>query len=88
MFVVGPTLFILKFVIGATGHYIQHLPETSLRMFTFSQEGSNWISTWTLFYWGWWIAWSPFVGMTASLYVEESEPANRTAEMAEQASRP
>ncbi|MBK1697978.1 BCCT family transporter [Rhodovibrio salinarum] len=63
VFVVGPTLFILKFVIGATGHYIQHLPETSLRMFTFSQEGSNWISTWTLFYWGWWIAWSPFVGM-------------------------
>jgi len=63
VFVAGPTLFILEFMIGSTGHYLQHLPETSLRVFTFSDEGAQWISSWTLFYWGWWIAWSPFVGM-------------------------
>lgn len=63
VFLAGPTVFILKFVVGSTGHYLQHLPETSLRLFTFSKEGSSWISSWTLFYWGWWIAWSPFVGM-------------------------
>jgi choline/glycine/proline betaine transport protein len=39
------------------------LPETSLRIFTFSEDGSSWMSSWTLFYWGWWIAWSPFVGL-------------------------
>lgn len=63
VFLVGPTLFTLKFMVQSTGYYIQHLPETSMRLFTFSKEGSQWLSDWTLFYWGWWIAWSPFVGM-------------------------
>jgi len=63
VFVAGPTLFILEFMVGSAGHYLQHLPETSLRVFTFSQEGSDWMASWTLFYWGWWIAWSPFVGL-------------------------
>ena len=63
VFVVGPTLFILEMIVGSTGHYIQHLPETSLRMFAFSKDGGEWINSWTIFYWGWWIAWSPFVGM-------------------------
>jgi choline/glycine/proline betaine transport protein len=30
---------------------------------TESYTGSNWQNAWTVFYWGWWIAWSPFVGM-------------------------
>lgn len=63
VFIAGPTLFILDFIVGSTGYYLQHLPETSLRIFTFSQDGSSWMSSWTLFYWGWWIAWSPFVGL-------------------------
>jgi len=63
VFLVGPTLFLLQFMITSTGHYLQHLPETSLRMFTFDPEGEKWLSSWTLFYWGWWIAWSPFVGL-------------------------
>ena len=63
VFVAGPTLFILEFMVSSAGHYLQHLPETSLRTFTFSSEGSSWLDSWTLFYWGWWIAWSPFVGM-------------------------
>lgn len=34
------------------------------RTFTlFAYEPNHWISDWTLFYWAWWIAWSPFVGM-------------------------
>jgi len=63
VFVLGPTLFILDALPSATGQYVQHLPETSLRTFAFSESGSAWIGDWTLFYWGWWIAWSPFVGM-------------------------
>jgi choline/glycine/proline betaine transport protein len=63
VFLAGPTLFILQYLVQSVGYYFQHLPATSLRIFTFSQEGQDWMSAWTLFYWGWWIAWSPFVGM-------------------------
>ncbi|TMV60652.1 BCCT family transporter, partial [Thioclava sp. BHET1] len=63
VFVAGPTLFILNFTLGTTGYYLQHIVGTSLRMFTLDPKGSDWLSSWTLFYWGWWIAWSPFVGM-------------------------
>ena len=63
VFIAGPTLFILDYAVQATGYYLQHLPWTSLRTFAFSDEGHQWLEDWTLFYWGWWIAWSPFVGM-------------------------
>ena len=63
VFVVGPTLFILNFMVQSTGDYLQHLPITSLKAWAFSEDGKDWLNSWTLFYWGWWIAWSPFVGM-------------------------
>ncbi|MEX1082334.1 MAG: BCCT family transporter [Halofilum sp. (in: g-proteobacteria)] len=63
VFVVGPTIFILEFMVSSTGHYLQHLPEKSFQMYSFSEAGSDWMGSWTLFYWGWWISWSPFVGM-------------------------
>ena len=63
VFIAGPTLFILEYTVQSTGYYIQNLPATSLRIFAFSDEGHAWIDSWTLFYWGWWISWSPFVGM-------------------------
>jgi choline/glycine/proline betaine transport protein len=63
VFLVGPTLFVLEFMVSGMGHYLQHLPESSFRMYTFSEAGSDWLGSWTLFYWGWWISWSPFVGM-------------------------
>jgi len=66
VFLAGPTLFILKFLVQSVGYYIQNLPATSLRIFAFggaSGDGGGWMISWTIFYWGWWIAWSPFVGM-------------------------
>jgi choline/glycine/proline betaine transport protein len=63
VFIVGPTLFILDYTVQSTGYYLQHLPWTSLNTHTFSDEGRKWLEGWTLFYWAWWIAWSPFVGM-------------------------
>ncbi|MFP3959353.1 MAG: BCCT family transporter [Spirochaetaceae bacterium] len=59
--VVGPTLFIFNAFGENLGHYIQYLPE--LATWNETYEGSNWQHSWTVFYWGWWIAWSPFVGM-------------------------
>ena len=58
---VGPTLFIIGTFIESTGQYIQALP--SLSLWTESISGSDWQSGWTVFYWGWWISWAPFVGM-------------------------
>ncbi|WP_018233838.1 BCCT family transporter [Thioalkalivibrio thiocyanodenitrificans] len=57
----GPTLFILRFLLDSTGAYLQQLIELSLH--TDAIGGSGWQKDWTMFYWAWWIAWSPFVGI-------------------------
>lgn len=59
--ILGPTLFILNAFGENLGHYIQYLPQLSTWNETY--ETSTWQHSWTVFYWGWWIAWSPFVGM-------------------------
>lgn len=58
---VGPTLFIFKAFGENLGHYLQYLPR--LATWNETYEASSWQHSWTVFYWGWWIAWSPFVGM-------------------------
>jgi len=58
---VGPTVFILGGFTQNFGYYLTRLPEMSLWTETF--RGSNWQGGWTMFYWAWWISWSPFVGM-------------------------
>ena len=63
VFFVGPTLFILDALVDNIGYYLQNLVRTSFETFPFSESGSEWQATYTLFYWGWWISWSPFVGM-------------------------
>ena len=59
--IVGPTVFIIGTFIESTGAYIQVLP--SLSTWTESLSGTSWQGGWTVFYWGWWISWAPFVGM-------------------------
>ncbi len=58
--VVGPTKFILDSFVEDLGYYISTLPALSFWTEAFSED--HWQANWTLFYWGWWIAWSPFVG--------------------------
>ncbi|RDW15835.1 BCCT family transporter [Oceanobacillus arenosus] len=60
--VVGPTLTIIKVFFNTTGLYVSDFIQMSLRLIPFG-EGAEWIASWTLFYWAWWIAWAPFVGM-------------------------
>ena len=62
VFAVGPTLYLLDSLMTDTGYYLQHIVQTSLTMFP-SGKGEDFQKAWTLFYWGWWISWSPFVGM-------------------------
>ena len=62
VFLVGPTLYLLSYMATDTGYYLQHLIYTSLHIFS-NEKGVDFQKAWTLFYWGWWISWSPFVGM-------------------------
>ena len=57
----GPTLFILGSFVQTLGYYIATLPTLSLWTETFEQ--TDWQNSWTVFYWGWWVSWSPFVGI-------------------------
>ena len=61
LFVVGPTVFILSTFTESLGGYLTHLPTMAFRTGAFG--GSEFLNAWTIFYWAWWISWTPFVGM-------------------------
>jgi choline/glycine/proline betaine transport protein len=70
MLVVGPTVFIFGTLADGLAAYLGNL--LTLSFFTGTVGGTaalggytvkGWMGSWTIFYWGWWIAWSPFVGM-------------------------
>ena len=57
----GPTLFILNGFVQNVGYYVQNFA----RLATWNETyiGTSWQNSWTVFYYAWWISWSPFVGM-------------------------
>lgn len=59
--IAGPTIYILSGFTQNIGYYMANFIEMSMWTETF--QNSNWQSAWTVFYWAWWISWSPFVGM-------------------------
>ncbi|OEY73415.1 BCCT family transporter [Salegentibacter salarius] len=59
--ILGPTIFIFRSFVENTGSYLFNFIEISTWSETFT--GGSWQNDWTVFYWGWWIGWSPFVGM-------------------------
>lgn len=59
--VVGPTGFLFKALVQNFGLYLDHFFERTFTLYAY--EPRAWMADWTLFYWAWWIAWSPFVGM-------------------------
>lgn len=58
----GNTEFLLAVLIQNFGDYLSQFPKLSLSSFPFEQP-KEWMNSWTLFFWAWWIAWSPFVGL-------------------------
>lgn len=64
VFIGGPTLFILNVIPNAIGAFIRDLPEMASRTAA-STDGTmaDWLSSWTVFYWAWWVSWTPFVGL-------------------------
>jgi len=61
VFLCGPTIYLLNAFVQNIGQYASQIIEMSF--WTEVYEQSNWQKNWTIFYWAWWIAWSPFVGM-------------------------
>ncbi len=59
--ILGPTVLIFKTFVENTGIYLADLVPTTFKLYAY--EPTDWIGGWTLFYWGWWISWSPFVGL-------------------------
>ena len=57
----GPTVAIIDTVTTTLGNYLSEFVRMSLRMTPF--RDSTWVGGWTVFYWAWWISWSPFVGL-------------------------
>ncbi|MGV9670521.1 MULTISPECIES: BCCT family transporter [unclassified Gordonia (in: high G+C Gram-positive bacteria)] len=64
VFVVGPTVFILNVLPTTLGAYANDITAFSARSSaTVDADGAAWLSSWTIFYWAWWVSWTPFVGM-------------------------
>jgi len=61
VFAVGPTIFILETFLQNTGSYLNNIIERTFNLQAYTR--SDWIGNWTLFIFGWTIAWSPFVGL-------------------------
>lgn len=61
VFFAGPTLYQLNILVSTFGDYVQNIVETSLWLDI--RPDSTWQNDWTLFYWGWWLSWCPFVGI-------------------------
>ncbi|WP_454006786.1 BCCT family transporter [Alcaligenes sp. Marseille-Q7550] len=58
---VGPTAFLMNAFVQNIGGYLDNFFARSFSTQAFREQ--DWMKAWTLFYWAWWIAWSPFVGM-------------------------
>ncbi len=58
----GPTQHLFNTLIQNLGDYLAVLPRKSFDVYAYNQS-NDWLGNWTVFYWAWWIAWAPFVGL-------------------------
>ncbi len=59
--IVGPTLFIIDSFVENLGNYFKGL--INISFWNEAYTGGDWQNSWTIFYWAWWVSWSPFVGI-------------------------
>ncbi|KEQ15425.1 choline transporter [Endozoicomonas montiporae] len=59
--ILGPTVLLLQMFVQNTGGYLSGIVDKTFNLYAY--EGNDWIGGWTLFYWAFWLSWSPFVGM-------------------------
>lgn len=58
---VGPTVVLLGFFAQNTGDYLADLVGKTFNLYAYTP--TEWLGGWTIFYWGWWLSWAPFVGL-------------------------
>ncbi len=63
VFVVGPTVFILNLLPTSMGAYAADFMDMSARSAANEPDAGKWLASWTIFYWAWWVSWTPFVGL-------------------------
>lgn len=63
VFVVGPTVVQLNLIPGSLGSYLENFLMMAGRTAENGEAAADFSSSWTIFYWAWWVSWSPFVGM-------------------------
>ncbi|UNX55250.1 BCCT family transporter [Georgenia sp. TF02-10] len=64
LLLLGPTLYLLRDLVQSFGNYLQNIVPLTFHASTYTgAEGLEWQGSWTIFYWGWWISWAPFVGV-------------------------
>lgn len=59
----GETAFLLNALTENVGRFLMTLPSRTLQTFVYEPGGSEWMGGWTLFFWAFWLAWGPFVGV-------------------------
>jgi len=59
--VLGSTIFLMQALIQNVGAYLSDIVNATFNLYAYQK--SEWIGGWTIFYWAWWLAWAPFVGM-------------------------
>ncbi|XOV82823.1 MAG: BCCT family transporter [bacterium] len=57
----GPTVFLLQMFMQNTGDYLADIVGKTFNLYAY--QPTDWLGGWTIFYWGWWISWAPFVGL-------------------------
>jgi choline/glycine/proline betaine transport protein len=58
---IGPTVYLLQTFVQNTGYYLSELVAKTFNLYAYNP--TDWIGGWTIFYWGWWLSWAPFVGL-------------------------
>ncbi|RIO43849.1 BCCT family transporter [Staphylococcus hyicus] len=60
---IGPTILILNMLTSSTGSLLNSFLFNSFDAAATNPQKREWMASWTLYYWGWWLSWSPFVGV-------------------------
>src|SRR5699024_8723864 len=61
--ILGPTMLILNMLPTAAGDYLNTFVANTLDAAPLNQQKNDWLQSWTIYYWAWWLSWSPFVGI-------------------------